>query len=128
MEDSGTIKVSELPKEYQPFHEDVDIEGRLPQEPANQQENSNRSEEDSDPYFVEKIVQKRFRNNQYEYLVKWCGYYSNSENTWELPSNLPDSLLTAFERSLTEPHTPCPRPQGLRQSRKIIHRDDFILS
>ena len=35
MEDSGTIKVSELPKEYQPFHEDVDIEGRLPQEHAN---------------------------------------------------------------------------------------------
>ena len=127
MEESGNIKISELPKEYEPFHEDVDIESRLPQEHANQHEDSNTSEEDSDPYLVEKIVQKRFRNNQCEYLVKWCGY-SNSDNTWELPSNVPDSILTAFERTLTEPNTPRPRPQGLRQSRKIIHRDDFISS
>ena len=127
MEDSGNIKISELPTKYEPFHENVDIEGQLPQAHANQQEDSNTCEEDSDPYLVEKIVQKRFRNNQYEYLVKWCGY-SNSDNTWELLSNVPDSILTAFERTLTEPNTPRPHPQGLRHSRKIIHRDDFISS
>ena len=40
MEESGNIKISELPKEYEPFHEDVDIEGRLPQKHANQHEDS----------------------------------------------------------------------------------------
>ena len=127
-EDSGNIQLSEIPKEYEPFHEELDIEGRLPQEHAiASQQEDNQGEEENDPYLVEKIVQKRFRNNQYEYLVKWYGY-SDSENTWELPSNVPDSILSAFERTLAEPNTPRPRRQGLRQARKIIHRDDFISS
>ena len=40
MEDSGNIKISELPKKYEPFHEDVDIESRLPQKHANQNEDT----------------------------------------------------------------------------------------
>ncbi len=124
---SGDLKITVLPTEYIPFHDDLDIEGRLPRE--NPSEDEDNDEEIGDPYLVEKIVQRRFfRNNQYEYLVKWCGY-SDSDNTWELPSNVPDDIQSAFERTLVEPSSnPRPRPQGLRQSRSVAHRKDYILN
>lgn len=87
-------------------------------------------DEDSDfeePYLVEKIVKKQFRNNQYEYLVKWCGY-ADSENTWELPSNIPDKLLTDFEAKQAQPSMSAPRREGLRQQRKIVRKEDYVLN
>ena len=84
-------------------------------------------EECSDPYLVEKIVKKRFRNNQYEYLVKWYGY-TDSDNTWELPSNIPDKLLTDFETKQVQPSMSVSQREGLRQNRKIVRREDYVLN
>jgi hypothetical protein len=49
-------------------------------------------------YIVEKIVDKRFYQGRWQYLLKWEGY-SSSENTWEDIDHLncPD-LLEEFER------------------------------
>ncbi len=33
-------------------------------------------------YEIERIVDKRYRNNGLEYLIKWRGY-PDSQNTWE---------------------------------------------
>jgi chromobox protein 5 len=35
-----------------------------------------------DRYEIERIVDKRYRNNGIEYLIKWRGY-PDSQNTWE---------------------------------------------
>lgn len=50
---------------------------------------------DSNQFPVEKILRKRIRNNQSEYLLKWVGCHKNS---WEPEMNLdcPD-LLNDFE-------------------------------
>lgn len=40
------------------------------------------SDEGGERFEIERIVEKRYRNNRLEYLIKWRGY-SNSENTWE---------------------------------------------
>ena len=71
--------------EYEPFHDELDFEEK----------------ETGELYEVEKIIKKRFnaQKTQYEYLVKWVRYAS-SENTWELPSNIPSGILDAYERSL----------------------------
>lgn len=40
-------------------------------------------------YVVEKILDKRYnrRKKRIEYLIKWAGYDSESENTWESAEN-----------------------------------------
>ena len=50
-------------------------------------------------YEVEKILQKRVRNQTVYYLIKWKGY-SDVENTWEPLSNLTNckELILQFER------------------------------
>ena len=65
--------------------------------------------EDTDPYHVERIVKKLFKKGQYEYQVKWCGY-SENENTWELPSNIPSSILSAFEKAQSVPNETSSQP------------------
>ena len=54
-----------------------------------------------DLYTVEKIVEKRIRNNKVEYFVKWEGY-PKEQNTWEPKINLENVLylVDAFENSL----------------------------
>ena len=61
------------------------------------------------------------------YLVKWCGY-ANSENTWELASNIRGKLLDDFEALLLQPTASAatPRCEGLRQNRKVVHRQDYM--
>ena len=88
--------------------------------------------EDSDPYIVEKIVKKRYNTHgeQYEYLGKWQGYVS-AENTWELPSNIPNSILQAFKNSLVQSTTGDlgqTRREGLRKNRKTANKGGFILN
>ena len=85
-----------------------------------------------EPYIVETIERKRFNSNkvQYEYFVKWLGY-SCKENTWELPSNIPASILDAYERSLLDMGSgEPPRRAGLRDrsSRKSTNKPDFIVN
>ena len=85
--------------EFEPFHSDVDI-ASWRKSPASTSDESPAADE-IEPYIVETIERKRFNSNkvQYEVFVKWLGY-SCKENTWELPSNIPASILDAYERSL----------------------------
>ena len=88
--------ISEL-KGYVPYYDDLDIQARLPAVTENTSTSTNQNHMDEDPYFVETIVAKRFNTQkvQYEYLVKWLGYAS-SENTWELPTNIPNQALDSL--------------------------------
>ena len=76
-------------------------------------------------------MKKRFSNhrNQHEYLIKWQEYTS-SENTWELPENIPANMLAEFEKQLlaASSQTSEPRRSGLRQSQKVAHKSDYILN
>ena len=89
------------------MHDDVDIESRLATTSEELDVNaSNNDEDDSDPFIVDNVLDKRFhrQRNQYEYLVSWVGY---TDQTWELPSNIPPRLLEAYEivHQLTESPT-----------------------
>ena len=105
--------------EYKPFHSDIDLHIQL-SDATDSQNGANmepdpEADEDTDPYIVERIVDKRFNahKSQYEYLVKWLGY-DTRENTWELPSNIPDNKLQQYERSLSKDTESEPRKHGLR--------------
>ena len=124
--------------EYQPFHLDLDLHIKVPEagDPQNidpsDSINGDEDESDSDPYIVEKIVDKRFNphKSQYEYLIKWLGYVAK-ENTWELPSNIPDSKLQQYEQRLLNKDTETePRKSGLRprSSLKSTLKSDFIVN
>lgn len=58
--------------------------------------------EESEEFDVEKIVGKRVKNNQTEYLIKWLGY-SDSYNTWEPLDNLDNikDMVQEFEKQNT---------------------------
>ena len=115
--------------QYQPFHPDLDLQldDSLSADDC--------ASESDDPYIVESIVKKRYNSqkSQYEYFIKWLGY-SSSENTWELPSNIPARLLEKYEQSLLSTqaaaHDGQPKRSGLRErsSRKISSKKDFILN
>ncbi|KAI1728972.1 chromo (CHRromatin organization MOdifier) domain-containing protein [Ditylenchus destructor] len=52
---------------------------------------------------VEKILKKRVIDGRVRYLVKWLGYDSPEENTWEKPSSLNcDDLIQQFEEKHAE--------------------------
>lgn len=65
----GGITLSNNPEGYVPFHNELDFQALTAPDTTSEAEHV---EEESEPYLVEKIVAKRFRNNQYQYLVKWC--------------------------------------------------------
>lgn len=77
-------------------------------------------------------MDKRFNahKSQYEYLVKWLGYDTN-ENTWELPTNIPNNKLQQYEqRLLSKSTTTEPRKCGLmpKASIKSTLKADYIVS
>ncbi len=92
--DHGSI--SDL-SELEPFHSDFDLTSVIPAYSSV----SSTTDNESDPYIVERIEAKRFNSHriQYEYNVEWLGY-SSTENSWELPSNIPSSMLDAYEQSI----------------------------
>lgn len=123
---------------YRPYHDDLDLE--IQSFRSNHSDNGDNiesgptcsSSEDEDPYIVEKIVAKRYNSHkcQYEYRVKWLGY-DTKENTWELPSNIPNRLLNEYEQSiLSTSDATEPRRSGLRprSSLKSTVKDDFIVN
>ena len=117
-------------KDYVPYHADMDIQKRLHQD-GTASVNTDCTDQSNEPYLVEKVVKKRFskHRNQYEYWIKWQGYTS-SENTWELPENIPANVLAEFEKQLlaASSQTSEPHRSGLRQNRKVAHKADYILN
>lgn len=121
-------------EDYRPFHPDLDLCVESASEVDNIETDSIRSDTDEDDHFiVEKIVAKRYNSHkcQYEYKIKWLGYDSK-ENTWELPSNIPDRMLNDYERSVisTATKTSEPRRSGLRprSTLKSKVKEDFIVN
>ncbi|XP_063700339.1 heterochromatin protein 1-like [Culicoides brevitarsis] len=59
--------------------------------------NPSGSEDESEDYVVEKIVNRRVNKGKVEYLLKWKGY-DESQNTWEPKENLEcPELIKEFE-------------------------------
>ena len=58
-------------------------------------------DEDSndEPYIVKKVVSKRFRANQCEFLVKLKGYTDN-ENKWEFSGQSADATEEKYQKSI----------------------------
>jgi len=51
-------------------------------------------------YEVEKILEKRIRKGKVEYLVKWKGWESADDNTWEPVANLEcPEIIEAYEKA-----------------------------
>uniref|UniRef100_A0A1X7U644 Chromo domain-containing protein n=1 Tax=Amphimedon queenslandica TaxID=400682 RepID=A0A1X7U644_AMPQE len=87
--DSGAVKIVTDLSDYQPYHEDLDVE-MITEVPIN--------ENDNEEFTVEEIVERKYNSKEgrFEYFVKWQGY-SNAYNTWELESNIPDLFLKEYE-------------------------------
>ncbi|CAF2727801.1 unnamed protein product [Rotaria sp. Silwood2] len=55
---------------------------------------------ESERFEIERIVDKRYRNDRLEYLIKWRGY-PDSQNTWEPSNNIEgeqeSELLAEYE-------------------------------
>ena len=51
---------------------------------------------------VKKLLDKRIRNRNIEYLVAWEGYYGPDERSWEPKKNLNSDLIQKFEEDLQE--------------------------
>lgn len=116
--------------EYRPFYSDIDLQIQLPDHCTTVDPDTDDS--DTDPYIVETILDKRFNahKSQYEYFIKWLGY-DTKENTWELPSSIPDNKLQQYEqRLLSKDIESEPRKCGLRprSSLKSTLKADFIVN
>ena len=82
------------------------------------------------PLHCWKDCEEKIQHTREQYLIKWQGYCS-AENTWELPSNIPSSILQAFESSLVQSKTGAlgqTRREGLWQNWKTASKEGFILN
>ena len=71
--------------------------------------------ESEDEYEVEKIVDKRERRGNVEYLVKWKGWEDEKDRTWEPYGNLKGSekLIAKYEANAGSPPPPTPAEEGV---------------
>jgi hypothetical protein len=54
------------------------------------------TDDGSDRFEIERIVDKRYRNDRLEYLIKWRGY-PDSQNTWEPCKSSKKNVNRIFE-------------------------------
>ena len=54
-------------------------------------------EEQEDIFEVEKILEEKIVDGEYQYLVAWKGYPGSAHNTWEPHGNLKDRADTAIK-------------------------------
>ena len=112
-------------KEYWPYHDDVDVEGRLATTSGEEDVSSVSNDyENNDPFIVETVLDKRFHRlrNQYKYLVSWVGY---TDQIWELPSNIPPRLLEAYENCMSVSREPNSTQYSLHPVRKLTEKNDY---
>ena len=115
--------------DFLPYHDDLDAERRLTiisegsDVTADDEDNN---DDDDDPFIVERIIDKRFhgQRNQYEYLVRWVGCYT--DQTWELPNNIPDKLIEAYENSTVAARGGNDTQYSLWPFRKLTEKNDYI--
>jgi len=76
--------------------------------------------EEEEEYEVEDIRDKKFRNGQWEYLIKWVGWESDT-NTWEPKEHLDDcpDKLEEFEKKWK-------RKQEKKEKRKKEERERML--
>ena len=80
--------------------------------------------ESEDEYEVEKIVDKRERRGNVEYLVKWKGWEDEKDRTWEPHGNLKGSekLIAKYEAMLA--HHPLQRLQR-KESHSVMSVTEY---
>ena len=51
-------------------------------------------------WYIDAILAERFnyKTKRKEFLIKWSGY-SNTDNTWEPESNIPDNIIKDFKQN-----------------------------
>ena len=69
--------------------------------------------ESEDEYEVEKIVDKRERRGNVEYLVKWKVWEDEKDRTWEPYGNLKGSEKLKYEANAGSPPPPTPAEEGV---------------
>merc|ERR1719369_101543 len=100
-------------------------EKKIEQAPVSQ-EISEEDEEESE-YEVERIVDKRDVDGVTEYLVKWKGWESEEDRTWEPEENLEGSekLIKKYEIAESKPSKT--KPKKVHSSKKEDPEDGVVL-
>lgn len=78
-------------------------------------EESLRRQEDNE-FEIEKVVKAKGSGKGLQYMVKWKGY-PESDNTWESPSDLPKSVVSAFLKK-SSPKKSSPKKEVKKEAKK----------